>query len=181
VNCLLVGRPTGTTLDIAGALLAADPEAPVTLLSDDTEGLLDVLDRPGLTRCEVLWADAASPATVDDALVHRRMLHGPPDVVVIVVDEPSDSACAFATVLAPRLSGAPLVVTGHRAASVGSEVVALLPDAADEAGLAPRSLGIVAGHDPRAVLDRAAQLVREAPAPKAEPSGPLLHGHCAAH
>jgi hypothetical protein len=178
VNCLLVGRPTGTTLGVAGALLAADPEAPVTLLSDDSEGLLAVLDRPGLTRCEVLWADAASPGTVDEALVHRRMLHGRLDVVVIVADDPSGSARAFATLLVPRLAGAPLVVTGHEAAAVGADVVALLDDAADGAGLAPRSLGIVVGDDHGAVLARAAQLVRRAPAP-AEISAPLLHGHCA--
>jgi hypothetical protein len=184
VNCLVAGSPAGTALELAAALLAADPEAPVTLLSDDTEGLLAVLDRPGLARCEVLWADAASPATVDDALVHRRMLHGRPDVVVVVVDELSadaaagGSAWAMASVLAPRLSGTPLVVTGTGAAAVESALAALLDDLTEATGQAP-ACAVVPGCDPDAVVGRATELVCRSPAPEAVESGPLVHGHCA--
>ena len=178
MNCLLAGRPSGSTLGVARALLASAPQAPVTLMSDDTQGLLAVLDEPGLTGCEVLWADAASPATLDDALVHRRMLHGGPDVVVIAVDEASERDRALVAALVPRLSGAPLVLTGHGATILGPEAVALLHGSTDDdAAAEPAPIEIVAGDDPRAVLARAARLLREAPAHRAE--APLLRGHCA--
>jgi hypothetical protein len=181
VNCLLAGAPAGTTLDMARVLLAADPAAPVTLLSDDTEGLLAVLDQPGLTRCEVLWADAASPATVDDALVHRRMLHGPPDVVIVVVDEQpgaGEAAWTLGAVLVPRLFGTPLVVTGSGVAALAPVVTAFLEGLADEVGQALACV-VVPGCDPDVVLRQAADLVRTSPAPQAVAAGPPAHGHCA--
>ncbi len=173
MNCLLAGAPTGTTPGVARALLAAAPGAPLTLLSDDTEGLLRLLDEPGLSACEVLWADAANPATVDDALVHRRMLHGRPDVVVVVVDR--DTAWTLGGVLVPRLSGTPLVVTGEAAAALAPRVAADLRALTDGDGEPPVH-AIVPGDDPDAVVRRAAELVRTAPAP---PDAPLLSGHCA--
>ena len=186
MNCLLAGVPAGTTLALAAAVLAADPEAPVTVLSDDTEGLLALLDRPGLGRCEVLWADGASPGTVDDALVHRRMLHGPPDVIVIVVDErptsgdapTDDGAWSLGAVLAARAAGTPLLVTGTGVAAVEQPLLALLDRVADETGQAP-VCAVVRDSRPDAVLARAADLVRTSPAPQPVDAGPLVHGHCA--
>lgn len=162
MNCLLAGAPTGTAIGVARALLAASPGSPVTVLSDDTEGVLRVLDEPGLGGCEVLWADPATPATVDDALVYRRMLHGRPDVVVVVADgQPvGGDPWRFGGVLVPRLSGTPLVITGAAAAELEPRVVADL--AALDA--APPHV-FVPGHDPGAVLHRAAELRRAAPPP----------------
>jgi hypothetical protein len=176
VNCLVAGRPGGTALAVAGAFLAAAPEAPVTLLSDDTDGLLRAVEQPGLDRCEVLWADAAVPATLDDALVHRRMLHGRPDVVVVVIDRERGTGDLVA-VLAPRLGGAPLLVTGDGAAARAQEISALLAELAVEQGSAPVHV-VVPGHDLDAVLRGATELVRSAPQP-AVPPAPLLSGHCA--
>lgn len=178
MNCLLAGAPAGTTLDVAAALLTADPGAPVTLLSDDTAGLLAVLDRPELTGSEVLWADPGSPATVDDALVHRRMLHGRPDVVVVVVDDQPDREWALGTILLPRLAGTPLLVTGAAAAALEPRLTALLGELADGDGHAP-ACAVVPGTDPDAVLAEAARLVRATPVPEVDAGAPLLHGHCA--
>jgi hypothetical protein len=176
VNCLLAGAPTGTTIGVARALLAAFPGAPVTVLSDDTAGLLRLLDEPGLDGTEALWADAQVPATVDDALVHRRMLHGRPDVVVVVADEePADGgAWRFGGVLAPRLSGTPLLVTGSAAAGLGARVAADL-----QALTAVPPHAVVPGDDPEEVLRRAAELVHTAPLPPSDSAAPLLSGHCA--
>ncbi len=175
MNCLLAGAPTGTTIGVARALLAASPGAPVTVLSDDTAGLLRVLDQPGLEGCEALWADADVPATVDDALVHRRMLHGRPDVVVVVVDEapPGGDAWRFGRVLVPRLSGAPLVVIDAAADGLGPRVAAEL-----QALPAVPAHAVVPGTDPEAVLRAAAELVPAAPLPLTDPAAPLLSGHC---
>ena len=176
MNCLLVGAPTGTTIGIARALLATSPGSPVTVLSDDTAGLLRFLDEPGIDGCEVLWADADVPGTVDDALVHRRLLHGRPDVVIVVADrEPArGDAWRFGGVLAPRLSGTPLVITGAAAAELAPRVAA---DLAALSAVPPHA--VVAGDDPEAVLHRAAELVRIAPHSQSDPSAPLLSGHCA--
>jgi hypothetical protein len=180
MNCLLVGAPTGTTVDLARALLAAAPEAPLTLLSDDTDGMLRLLDEPGLADCECLWADAAAPASVDNALVHRRMLHGRPDVVVVVVDRtPADGSPAwtFGELLVPRLSGTPLVVAGRAADAVAPDVEATLQALADDdAGVPPHA--VVPGDEPTEVLTRAAELLRSLPAPVPDASAPLLAGHC---
>jgi hypothetical protein len=173
VNCLVAGRPHGAALAIAGAVLASVPDAPVTLMSDDTPGLLAALDRPELGGAEVLWADPSVPGTVDDALVHRRMLHGRPDVVVAVVDA-EQGAADLATVLAPRLGGTPLVLTGDGAAAAASAIRALLEEAGGE-GTAP---AVVPGHDAAAVLRVATDLVRRAVRPADDPA-PLLSGHCA--
>lgn len=181
MNCLLAGYPAGTTLDVAAALLAASPGAPVTLLSDDTRALLAVLDRPELAGCEVLWADAAEPGTVDDALVHRRMLHGQPDVVVVVVDEEQLGGAhgwGLAAVLLPRLGGTPLLVVGAGAATHIPRLSALFRDLAG-AGGADFACAFVAGTDTDAVLQQAALLVSTEPVAHASVERPLLHGHCA--
>ena len=146
MNCLLTGRPDGTTLAVARAFRAADPAAPVTLLSDDTDGLLRALQQPGLDRCEALWADAALLATVDDALVHRRMLHGQPDLVVVVADE-ERVADSLLAVLVPRLAGTPLVVTGDAAAALAPRLSAQLAALLDD-GTVPRH-AVVPGQRPR--------------------------------
>jgi hypothetical protein len=180
MNCLLVGAPGGTTAGVARAFVEAAPQQPVTLLSDDTDGMLKLLDEPGLGSCECLWADAAAPATVDDALVHRRMLHGRPDVVVLVVDRaPGDgpSAWALCELLLPRLSGTPLVVTGLAAAAV-APLVADTPAALADGDAAEPPNAVVPGDDPAEVLHRAAELLRSAPAPQDDPAAPLLSGHC---
>jgi hypothetical protein len=179
MNCLLVGAPGGTTAGVARALVEAAPEHPVTLLSDDTDGMLRLLDEPGLGGCECLWADAATPATVDDALVHRRMLHGRPDVVVLVVDrapEEGPSAWALGRLLLPRLAGTPLVVTGPAAADLAPLVATTLQAAADDAAVPPYA--VVPGDDPVEILHRAAELLRSLPAPAPDASAPLLAGHC---
>ena len=180
MNCLLVGAPGGTTAGVARALLEGAPQQPVTVLSDDTDGMLRLLDEPGLGGCECLWADAAVPATVDDALVHRRMLHGRPDVVVVVVDRtPAEGSPAwtFGELLVPRLAGTPLVVTGRAAAAVAPDVEASLRTLSDdEVGVPPHA--VVPGDDPAEVLARAAELLRSLPAPSADASAPLLTGHC---
>jgi hypothetical protein len=179
MNCLLVGAPGGTTAAVARAFVEAAPEQPVTLLSDDSDGLLRLLDEPGLGGCECLWADADAPATVDDALVHRRMLHGRPDVVVVVVDRtPADGSAAwtFGELLIPRLSGTPLVVTGRAADAVAPDVEATLRALADDAAAPPHA--VVPGDDPSAVLTRAAELLRSLPAPCPDATAPLLAGHC---
>jgi hypothetical protein len=178
MNCVLVGAPTGATVELARALLAAAPDAPVTLLSDDTDGMLRLLDEPGLGDCECLWADAGSPASVDEALVHRRMLHGRPDVVVVVVDRtPADGSTAwtFGELLVPRLAGTPLVVTGRAAAAVAADVEATLRALSDDAGVPPHA--VVPGEDPAEVLARATELLRSLPAPSPD-AAPLLAGHC---
>jgi hypothetical protein len=180
MNCLLAGAPTGTTVDLARALLAATPDAPLTLLSDDTDGMLRLLDEPGLGDCECLWADAASPASVDDALVHRRMLHGRPDVVVVVVDRtPAEGSPAwtFGELLVPRLSGTPLVVSGRAAAAIAPDVEATLRALADDDAGVPLH-AVVPGDDPTEVLTRAAELLRSLPTPSPDGSAPLLAGHC---
>jgi hypothetical protein len=180
MNCLLVGAPGGTTAGIARVLLEGDPQPPVTLLSDDTDGMLRLLDEPGLDGCECLWADATAPGTVDDALVHRRMLHGRPDVVVVVVDRtPAEGSPAwtFGELLVPRLAGTPLVVTGRAAVTVAPDVAATLRALADdEAGVPPHA--VVPGDDATEVLTRAAELLRSLPTPSPGASAPLLAGHC---
>lgn len=179
MNCLLVGAPGGATAGVARAFVEADPQHPLTLLSDDTDGMLRLLDEPGLGGCECLWADAEAPATVDDALVHRRMLHGRPDVVVLVVDRaPGDgpSPWAFGELLLPRLSGTPLVVTGRAAGAVAPAVEATLRALAEDAAVPPHA--VVPGDDPAEVLHRTAELLRSAPAPQDGGAAPLLSGQC---
>jgi hypothetical protein len=179
MNCLLVGAPDGTMAGVARAFVEVARRQPVTVLSQDTDGLLRLLDQPGLDGCECLWADADAPATVDDALVHRRMLHGRPDLAVLVVDrvpEEDGSAWALGELLLPRLSGTPLVVTGRAAAAVAPDVEATLRALADDAGVPPHA--VVPGDDPTEVLTRATQLLRSLPAPAPDASAPLLAGHC---
>jgi hypothetical protein len=103
VNALVVGAPLGAAGALARDLLALDAGAPVTVLSGDRAGLLAALERPGLS--EVLWADPAEPETCDDAVVHRQLLHGAPDVVVAAVDGPAD--WSLAERVARRLPGVP--------------------------------------------------------------------------
>lgn len=180
MNCLLVGDPGGTTVGIARAFVEAAPEQPVTLFSGDTDGMLRLLDDPGLSGCECLWADAASPGTVDDALVHRRMLHGRPDVVVVVADRtPADGSPAWTLgeLLVPRLSGTPLVVAGLAAATLAPLVDGTLRALADDDTAVPPS-AVVPGDDPVEILHRAAELLRSLPAPSPDASAPLLAGHC---
>ena len=150
--------------------------------------LVDLGDPASRAAFSALWPMAKMPvlrdegrdctvaeATVDDALVHRRMLHGRPDVVVAVVD--ADSAGGdLAEVLAPRLGITPLVLAGDGAAAAEPAVRALLEEAAGEG--TPPDHEVVPGHDPDAVVRVAADLVRRA-TPPAEASAPLLSGHCA--
>lgn len=180
MNCLLAGAPGGTTTTVARAFLAAAPDAPLTVLSDDTAGMLGLLDEPGLGSCECLWAEAGRPETVDDALVHRRMLHGRPDVVVLAVDRhPADggSAWPLGELLAQRLSGTPLVVTGVAADAVAPLLTDALRSLADDGGVTAPHV-VVPGDDPGTILRATADLLRSLPAPSAEPVAPLLAGHC---
>ncbi|UOY02268.1 hypothetical protein [Blastococcus sp. PRF04-17] len=180
MNCLLVGNPGGTTADVARAVVEAAPEQPVTLLSDDTDGLLRLLGEPGLSGCECLWADPAVPATVDDALVHRRLLHGSPEVVVLVVDrtpEDGGSAWALGELLVARLTRAPLLVTGLAAAALAPRVAAALSELTDDGAVRP-PCAVVPGNDPSEVLRRAADLLRSVAVPRNDPATPLLSGHC---
>ena len=179
MNCVVAGRPAGTTLAVAGALRSVTPAAPVTLLSDDTAGLLAALDRPELAGCEVLWADAAVPSTVDDALVHRRMLHGRPDVVLVVVDRsPADGSTAwtFGELLAPRLAGTPLVVTGLAAAGLAGQVADVLRGTDGDRAEPPHV--VVPGDDAAEILRRTTEFLRSLPEPATEPAASLLAGHC---
>jgi hypothetical protein len=117
VNALLVGDPAGTAGRVAAELVAF-AAGPVTLVSQDTAGLLAALDQPELASCDVLWADPAQPGSCDDAVVHRQMLHGAPEGVVVAVDTADDPAWSLGAQLWRRLIGVPLLVTGPSADGV---------------------------------------------------------------
>ncbi|TFV56077.1 hypothetical protein E4P41_16260 [Geodermatophilus sp. DF01-2] len=170
MNALVTGAPAGTALAVARALTTAG--GPVTLVSSDTAGLLAALDAPGMTGVDVLWADPASPAGCDDAVVHRRLVHATPEALVLAVDDPAEFALGAA--LARRLPGVPWVVAGGTAAAVADAATALATELGEDTLWA-----LVPGTDPSAVEHRLTDL-REAAAARPAPlaAAPAL-GSCA--
>jgi hypothetical protein len=174
VNVLVIGAPLGAAGALARELPAGGESAPVTLLSSDRAGLLAALDRPGLP--EVVWADPAEPATCDDAVVHRQLLHGTPDAVVAAVDGPAD--WSLAEQVARRLPGVPLLLTGPGAGTVGGSFAALVAELAELSGRDPLH-AVVADGDGTALRERLATLVAAADRSPLPPAGHAGPGHCA--
>lgn len=149
MNAVVVGAPLGAAGALARALAAAEPGAPVTLVSGDGPALLAALDEPGLG--EVLLVDHSVPATCDQALVHRQLLHGAPEVLVVGV-EGTDDGWALGELVAQRFPQVPLLVTGP-GAMAAADCVAALAAAREAEGLPPLT-DVLPGVDPGEVQHR---------------------------
>lgn len=180
VNALVVGDPAGTAGAAAAELLAAGESSPVTLVSQDTAGLLAAVDDPALASCDVLWADPAQPGSCDDAVVHRQMLHGVPDGLVVAVDATDDPSWSLGSQLWRRLPGVPLLVTGPAAEGLRARLAELSAELERESGAEP-SWQIIPGTGSAPVLEHWAALTLAA-SDRPAPVAAVAFGHsCCAH
>jgi hypothetical protein len=181
VDALLVGSPAGTAGRAAAELVAFAP-GPVTLVSQDSAGLLGALDRPDLASCDGLWADPAQLGSCDDAVVHRQLLHGAPEgegegegVAVDIADDP---AWSLGAQLWRRLIGVPLLVMGPSADGVRARLNDLGTELCWEAG-EKLQWQLVSGAD-SAVLEHWLRLLAAATdRPARVAAVPSRHGCCA--